>query len=73
MSILTCDNVGYALGIRTILSDITFSVESGAKVGVIGVNGAGKTTLLSILTNAKETTRSSKRTSSALRSRPFPI
>ncbi|MBR4467010.1 MAG: ABC-F family ATP-binding cassette domain-containing protein [Clostridia bacterium] len=56
MSILTCDNVGYALGIRTILSDITFSVESGAKVGVIGVNGAGKTTLLSILTNAKEPT-----------------
>ena len=56
MSILTCDNVGYDLGIRTILSDITFSVESGAKVGVIGVNGAGKTTLLSILTNAKEPT-----------------
>ncbi|MBP5231590.1 MAG: ABC-F family ATP-binding cassette domain-containing protein [Clostridia bacterium] len=56
MSILTCDGVGYALGVNVILNNVTFAVEPGSKVGVIGVNGAGKTTLLSILMNTKEPT-----------------
>ena len=56
MSILTCDGVGYALGVNTILNSVTFSVEPGAKVGIIGVNGAGKTTLLSLLMRKKEPT-----------------
>ena len=52
MSILTCDNISYAIGVKEILSDVTFAVNQGAKVGVIGVNGAGKTTLFSILRGA---------------------
>ena len=34
-----------------ILEDISFSVESGDRIGLIGVNGCGKTTLLQILTD----------------------
>ena len=56
MSILTCDNISYAIGVKEILSDVTFAVNPGAKVGVIGVNGAGKTTLFSIIRGALEPT-----------------
>lgn len=56
MYILTCDHLSYAVGVKEILQNVTFSVNQGAKVGVIGVNGAGKTTLLSLLRGALEPT-----------------
>ena len=56
MSILTCDNIQYAIGVKVILDDVTFAVNQGSKVGVIGVNGAGKTTLFSIIRSALEPT-----------------
>ena len=31
------------------LSDVTFSVERGERVGIIGLNGAGKTTLFHVI------------------------
>ena len=34
-----------------ILEDITFSIEQGDRIGLVGVNGCGKTTLLSIITD----------------------
>jgi ATP-binding cassette ChvD family protein len=36
-------------GVREILSDVTFSVHQGDRLGLLGANGAGKTTLLRIL------------------------
>ena len=56
MSILTCDNISYAIGVKEILSDVTFAVNQGSKVGVIGVNGAGKSTLFSLLRGALDPT-----------------
>ena len=41
--------VGVSLRGRSVLSDVTFSVQPGETVGVIGPNGAGKTTLLGTL------------------------
>src|SRR5690625_557986 len=35
---------------RTVLSDISFTIETGEIVGLIGPNGAGKTTMLNIMT-----------------------
>ncbi|WP_199155726.1 ATP-binding cassette domain-containing protein, partial [Chromobacterium sp. ASV23] len=40
-------NAGY--GDKTILSDISLSVEAGARIGLLGVNGAGKSTLVKLL------------------------
>jgi ATP-binding cassette subfamily B protein len=34
---------------RPVLSDISFEVESGTRVGIVGTTGAGKTTLVSLL------------------------
>jgi cobalt/nickel transport system ATP-binding protein len=46
-AILAFDHVRYAYpNCPDSLIDVTFSVEEGAKVGIVGPNGAGKTTLL---------------------------
>ena len=37
------------IGARTLMSDVTFRVDKGDKVGLVGRNGAGKTTLTKIL------------------------
>lgn len=41
----------------TLLDDITFNVEEGDRIALIGSNGAGKTTLLRVLTGAFQPTR----------------
>ncbi|MCL1794132.1 MAG: ABC-F type ribosomal protection protein [Oscillospiraceae bacterium] len=50
MIVLNCDGICFSVGAKEILSDISFYVEEGDKVGVIGNNGAGKTTLFRIIT-----------------------
>lgn len=42
-------NLRFAYGENVILDDISFTIEQGDYVGVIGPNGGGKTTLLKIL------------------------
>ena len=37
------------VGARTLMSDVTFRVDKGDKVGLVGRNGAGKTTLTKVL------------------------
>ncbi|MFZ0015281.1 MAG: ABC-F family ATP-binding cassette domain-containing protein, partial [Acidimicrobiia bacterium] len=36
-------------GVRTLIRDVSFSVQSGDRVGLVGRNGAGKTTLMRTL------------------------
>lgn len=55
MIVLSCKNISKSYGINTILKDITFSINEGDKVGIIGSNGEGKTTLFKIL--SKEITQ----------------
>ncbi len=54
MSILTLNNICLSYGITDILKNISFSVNEGDKVGIIGVNGAGKTSLLNIIYGSSE-------------------
>lgn len=49
MIVLSCKNICKSYGINTILKDVTFSINEGDKVGIIGSNGEGKTTLFKIL------------------------
>lgn len=49
MSVLSCSNITKTFILNTILDGISFTVEDGDKIGVIGLNGSGKTTLFNIL------------------------
>jgi ATP-binding cassette subfamily F protein 3 len=47
---LAVHHIAKAYGLTPILKNITFNVNAGERVGLIGPNGSGKTTLLRILT-----------------------
>jgi ABC transport system ATP-binding/permease protein len=49
MSIFTLQSIRKDFGIKEILTDASFSLEPGEKVGLIGLNGAGKSTLLKMI------------------------
>jgi len=44
--ILSAENLSHSYGVRTLFKNISFNIEEGDKIGVIGVNGTGKSTLL---------------------------
>ncbi len=52
MIALSVSDLSLAFGTDVILSDVSFAVNDGDKVGIIGVNGAGKTTLFRIIAGA---------------------
>ncbi len=54
MSLLTCENATFAYEGRTVLRNISFNVEKGDYLAVVGENGAGKTTLIKGLLGLKE-------------------
>ena len=49
MIVLACDRITKSFGVDIILNQIAFSVNEGARLGVVGGNGAGKTTLFNII------------------------
>ena len=49
MSIITLQSIKKDFGIKEILHDASFSIESQEKVGLIGINGSGKSTLLKMI------------------------
>lgn len=50
MIALSLSDIALSFGTDVILKDVSFSVNDGDRVGVIGVNGAGKTSLFKVIT-----------------------
>jgi iron complex transport system ATP-binding protein len=49
MTLLAADRLSYRLGDRPILDNLSFSIEAGDNIALLGANGAGKSTLLRLL------------------------
>ena len=52
--LLSAEQLTKTYGTRVLLDGVSFYVEPGDKVGIIGVNGCGKSTLLRLLAGAEE-------------------
>ncbi len=59
MIALSLSNIGFSVGVKDILRGISFSIEEGDKLAIIGVNGSGKSTLLKIISGLYEATEGS--------------
>ncbi|MDH9161114.1 ATP-binding cassette domain-containing protein [Staphylococcus succinus] len=49
MEILSMENINKKIKRKHVLKDITFSLEEGHIIGLVGGNGAGKTTLMKVI------------------------
>ena len=49
MIVLSCNNLNKSFGIDSILENVSFTVNEGDKIGIVGVNGTGKTTLFKVI------------------------
>jgi len=47
--VIDVDGIRFGYGERTIVADLTTTIQRGDRVGLIGANGSGKTTLLHLL------------------------
>jgi len=54
MAILRLNKISKIYGSRTVLEDVSFEVEKGEKIGLVGANGSGKTTIFRIITGEVE-------------------
>ena len=46
MTLLHAAGLGLAYGSRTVFDGLTFTIEEGERVGLVGVNGSGKSSLV---------------------------
>ena len=54
MALITISNLTKSYGARDIFTSLSFGVEKGARLGIVGPNGVGKTSLLRILAGVEE-------------------
>jgi ABC transport system ATP-binding/permease protein len=57
VTLLHAAGLGLAFGSRTVFQGLTFTIEEGERIGLVGVNGAGKSSLMKILARAAEPDR----------------
>ena len=49
-NLINLESVSKSFGLKTLLNDVSLGVQTGDRIGVVGLNGGGKTTLLEVLT-----------------------
>ena len=49
-NLINLENVSKTWGLKTLLNGVSLGVQTGDRIGIVGVNGGGKTTLLEVLT-----------------------
>lgn len=49
-NLINLENVTKSFGLKTLLDGVSLGVQTGDRIGVVGLNGGGKTTLLEVLT-----------------------
>ncbi len=54
MTLVSLKNISKSYGTDLVLKDISWQIEEGRKIGLLGSNGAGKTTLFQIITGELE-------------------
>ncbi|WNJ16260.1 ABC-F family ATP-binding cassette domain-containing protein [Pontibacter sp. G13] len=54
MNYLSAENISKGFGMKTLFQDISFGIDQGQKIALIGVNGSGKSSLLKILAGVEQ-------------------
>ncbi|CAG0998082.1 partial Energy-dependent translational throttle protein EttA, partial [Anaerolineae bacterium] len=68
MSLLTVNSLTKSFGAFDLFANLTFSIDKGARIGLVGPNGVGKTTLLRILVGEDEASKGTVSRSRGVRS-----
>lgn len=63
MATLKISGLSKSFGIHTVFENISFDVNSGERIGLVGANGAGKTTLLKCIIGTEEADKGSVKAS----------
>ena len=52
-TLIQCTDIGHSAGTKPLFSGLDLTIDSGARIGLVGHNGAGKSTLLALLSQAQ--------------------
>ncbi|MCT4605443.1 MAG: ABC-F family ATP-binding cassette domain-containing protein [Marinisporobacter sp.] len=55
MNLLSVENISKSYGDKILFDDVSFGINEGEKIGLIGVNGTGKSTFLKMIVGAETT------------------
>ena len=56
MAVLSAQNLNMSFGDRTLFDGVSFEINTGDRVGLIGANGTGKTTLFRLILGSESPT-----------------
>ena len=55
--VISIQNVSFSYGTNKVLSDISFDIHRGKRIGIVGLSGAGKSTLFKLLLKEYESSK----------------